>query len=168
MNLYLAYGSNLNVSQMANRCPGAEPVGRVALPDHRLVFRGSRFGCYLSVDPSPGDSVECVAWSLKGDNESALDFYEGYPHFYGKFYALLSVRSLEGGRDLGEHQCMWYALPVDRPLGLPSRAYVRTCAIGYQDFGLPVETIKQAIRRSASHAAAEVAISRGFPAKDAE
>lgn len=37
--LYFAYGSNLNLDQMARRCPDAEPVGRVRLDGYRLAFR---------------------------------------------------------------------------------------------------------------------------------
>lgn len=38
--LYLAYGSNLNLEQMAYRCPTAKPVGQVVLKDYQLLFRG--------------------------------------------------------------------------------------------------------------------------------
>ena len=40
MALYLAYGMNTNIDQMASRCPGSVSIGRVDIPDHRLVFRG--------------------------------------------------------------------------------------------------------------------------------
>ncbi len=39
--LYFAYGSNINLDQMAQRCPEAEVVGPVTLPDHELLFRYS-------------------------------------------------------------------------------------------------------------------------------
>jgi hypothetical protein len=38
--LYFAYGSNLNIAGMAQRCPAAKPVSRFLLPNARLVFRG--------------------------------------------------------------------------------------------------------------------------------
>ena len=38
--LYFAYGSNLNLTQMANRCPQAKQLGSAYLPNWRLVFRG--------------------------------------------------------------------------------------------------------------------------------
>lgn len=37
---YLAYGSNLNISDMKIRCPKARPVGNAILNDHRLLFCG--------------------------------------------------------------------------------------------------------------------------------
>ena len=38
--LYLAYGSNLNLGQMAHRCPDSQVDGRAQLPGYRLLFRG--------------------------------------------------------------------------------------------------------------------------------
>ncbi len=40
MPCYFAFGSNMDVAQMARRCPGAQAMGRATLTDHRLVFRG--------------------------------------------------------------------------------------------------------------------------------
>ena len=165
MTLYLAYGSNLNVEQMAQRCPGAVPVGLVDLPDHKLVFRGSHSGHYLSVDPCPGSSVTCVAWMLGKGHEAALDRYEGYPLFYDKARASLPVRSLDGQASFGKMRCMWYALPTDAPMGPPYQAYTRACAEGYRYFGLSEDILKQAIRRSVTPAPAELAIALGFPQK---
>ena len=36
---YIAYGSNLNIAQMDERCPGAQPVCTAKLEDYELVFR---------------------------------------------------------------------------------------------------------------------------------
>ena len=40
MNLYAAYGSNLNKAQMQKRCPKSKPFGVIVLDDFRLVFKG--------------------------------------------------------------------------------------------------------------------------------
>lgn len=42
-NLYFAYGSNLDLEQMAQRCPDAEIVGPVRLENYELRFCGSGF-----------------------------------------------------------------------------------------------------------------------------
>ena len=39
--LYVAYGSNLNLSQMAYRCPSARIYGAGQLNNWELVYRGS-------------------------------------------------------------------------------------------------------------------------------
>ncbi len=38
--LYIAYGSNMNMQQMAMRCPKATPLGKYILEDYKLEFRG--------------------------------------------------------------------------------------------------------------------------------
>ena len=40
MNLYAAYGSNLNKSQMKRRCPDSSPYVGIVLKNWRLVFKG--------------------------------------------------------------------------------------------------------------------------------
>ena len=40
MNLYAAYGSNLNKAQMQKRCPKSKPFGVIVLDEFRLVFKG--------------------------------------------------------------------------------------------------------------------------------
>ena len=37
--MYIAYGSNLSVEQMAHRCPDAKVAGMAAIRDWKLVFR---------------------------------------------------------------------------------------------------------------------------------
>lgn len=37
---YLAYGSNLNIHKMKERCPNAKAISKVLLNNHRLVYRG--------------------------------------------------------------------------------------------------------------------------------
>jgi hypothetical protein len=43
--IYLAYGSNLNLEQMAYRCPNAKALGGTKLNGYRLLFRGAVFQC---------------------------------------------------------------------------------------------------------------------------
>ena len=40
MNLYAAYGSNLNKEQMQKRCPKSKPFGAMVLDKFRLTFKG--------------------------------------------------------------------------------------------------------------------------------
>ena len=49
--LYIAYGSNLNLEQMAFRCPTAKVVGKSELKDYELLFRGGRRGAVATVEP---------------------------------------------------------------------------------------------------------------------
>ncbi len=77
--LYIAYGSNLNLPQMAFRCPTAEVAGTSELKDYELLFRGGRRGAVATVEPKEGSSVPVLLWKIRQKDEEALDRYEGYP-----------------------------------------------------------------------------------------
>ena len=49
--LYIAYGSNLNLPQMAKRCPTAKVVGTSEIKDYALVFRGGGHGAVATIEP---------------------------------------------------------------------------------------------------------------------
>ncbi len=82
--LYIAYGSNLNLTQMAKRCPTAKVLGASEIKDYALVFRGGRHGAVATIEPCEGASVPVLLWEITSKDEAALDVYEGFPRFYGK------------------------------------------------------------------------------------
>ena len=61
---YLAYGSNLNVRQMMIRCPSARMIGTATIEDYRLMFKGSKTGSYLTIEPEEGCSVPVGVWEV--------------------------------------------------------------------------------------------------------
>jgi hypothetical protein len=75
-NLYFAYGSNLDLEQMAQRCPDAEIVGPVRLENYELRFRGSGFA---TVAPKKGSVVYGLVWKITPNCEQSLDRYEEFP-----------------------------------------------------------------------------------------
>ena len=77
--LYIAYGSNLNLPQMAGRCPTAKVVGASEIKDYALVFRGGRHGAVATIEPCEGSSVPVLLWKITPKDEAALDIYEGFP-----------------------------------------------------------------------------------------
>ena len=131
---YLAYGSNLNVAQMRWRCPEARVVGRAELKDWELLFRGSRTGSYLTIEPRAGASVPVAVWEVSARDEAALDRYEGFPAFYYKREMRISYEGIRSGLNRTADAFV-YIMHEDRPLGVPSIAYMRTCLEGYDAFG---------------------------------
>ncbi len=81
---YIAYGSNLNIRQMRIRCPHARVIGTAVINDYELLFKGSRTGAYLTIEPKVGSEVPVAVWEVTESDEAALDRYEGYPVFYYK------------------------------------------------------------------------------------
>lgn len=142
--LYLAYGSNLNLAQMKNRCPGAKLLGYAMVNNYRLIFRGSGSGNYLSIEPEIGGTVPCGVFSITTRDERSLDNYEGFPRFYKK----MELRTVLNCNDGSTRKicAMVYYLPKECPAGLPTSSYVRTCKQGYKDLGFNESALRQAMR----------------------
>ena len=146
---YLAYGSNLNEAQMAWRCPSAYPEGTAVLKDWRLLFRGSKTGSYLTIEPCKGHTVPVAVWSITPLDERSLDGYEGFPTFYRKETMQFQGRSFTGKKFCGE--ALVYIMTDGRPLGIPSDTYIDTCLEGYQDFGFDYAPLEDALLYSYNH-----------------
>ena len=114
--LYFAYGSNIDLKQMARRCPAAQVVGPVTLENYELAFRGSGFA---TIVPKNGSVVHGLLWSITPLCEQALDRYEGYPRHYTK--EPVTVRRANGR----EASVMVYVMAEEwsRHPALPSETY---------------------------------------------
>ena len=123
---YIAYGSNLNIPQMRMRCPGARIIGTSVVPDYELLFKGSKTGAYLTIEPKEGESVPVAVWETTDADEAALDRYEGFPTFYYKKEMVLPIVGIRTGK-VRKRQVYVYIMHEDRPIGVPSNQYVRTC-----------------------------------------
>lgn len=146
---YLAYGSNLNEEQMAWRCPTASVVGVADLNDWRLLFRGSKTGSYLTIEPCKGHTIPVAIWSITPEDELSLDHYEGFPTFYRKEIFPFEGYDFNGEPFSGE--ALVYIMTEGRPLGIPSDLYVDTCIEGYQDFGFDYAPLEEALLYSCNH-----------------
>lgn len=127
--IYLAYGSNLNKSQMRVRCPNATPKGFILLPDYRLVFKGV-------ADMIPAKGLHCPVglWEITDKCEKALDRYEGFPSLYRKEYFV--------NKDGTEF--MAYVMN-SHGLGLPPTTYYQGILQGYKDFGIDQTYLSDAL-----------------------
>ena len=124
--LYFAYGSNLNLTQMANRCPQAKQLGSAYLPNWRLVFRG-----VADIEPSRNsdDLLPIGVWEITNECESSLDIYEGFPHLYRK----IKVNGM-----------MTYTMNK-KDVMPPSSSYFNSILEGYKDFGLDNSHLYEAL-----------------------
>lgn len=136
--LYIAYGSNLNISQMRRRCPFASILGTSKIKDYQLLFKGSKSGSYLTIEKSKGKEVPVAIWEVTEYDISRLDIYEGYPDFYYKKEMTIEVNNKT-------RKAFVYIMHEDRPLGIPSKIYVETCIEGYKDFDFDEKYLKEAL-----------------------
>jgi hypothetical protein len=125
MKFYVAYGSNLNVEQMALRCPDASIVAKGIIPDYVLKYRGSKTGAYATIVREKGKHVPVVVWRISPNDEKNLDRYEGFPTFY---YKKRMKVVLENGKST---YAMAYIMNDKAKAGIPSDYYIRTILLGY-------------------------------------
>jgi gamma-glutamylcyclotransferase (GGCT)/AIG2-like uncharacterized protein YtfP len=100
MEIYFAYGSNLDFSQMQRRC-GAQNVEKIDigyLPDHQLAFTqyyADWGGGVADVVKSNGNKVWGIIYSLSSAALELLDGYEGFPYDYTRSKHIITA---SGGR----------------------------------------------------------------------
>ena len=144
---YLAYGSNLNLSQMTFRCPTAYPVATAMIPDYELLFKGSKTGSYLTIEKKKGSCVPVAVWKVTPADEKRLDIYEGYPQFYYKKPMRISATMI-GSKRKRELDAFVYIMHEERKFGIPTHAYLEGCVDGYRAFGFDPEILSAAVLRS--------------------
>lgn len=143
--LYFAYGSNMNLKQMAYRCPKAQVLGRAVLTDYSLIFRGNSKGNGVaSIQPEKGARVEGVLWAVTPLCQASLDLYEGYPHLYGK--EEISVH-IDGKRKAGVEVYVMTE-PYQSQPAMPSWYYLQEILNGCRDNGISEESIWKAVERT--------------------
>ena len=128
---------------MFARCPGAKIIGTSVIENYQLLFKGSKTGSYLTIEPKEGRSVPVAVWSVTARDEAALDRYEGYPAFYYKAEMKLPIKGIKSGK-IRMRDVFVYIMHEDRPLGLPSEYYLETCLQGYQSFRFDKKILFQA------------------------
>jgi len=144
---YIAYGSNLNIDQMSYRCPGARVVGTSEIPDFELLFKGSKSGAYLTIEPKKGAKVPVAVWEVTADDELSLDRYEGYPNFYYKTEVEIPVIGIRD-RKVRKLKAFIYIMHEEREIGVPSQRYVDVCLEGYEAFGFDENYLYDALNIS--------------------
>ena len=135
---YIAYGSNLNLEQMARRCPTAKVIGAGEIRDHELLFRGYRESAVATVEPKKGASVPVLIWEIGPEDERNLDIYEGHPRLYGKV-------NLEVQMENGSESIMAYTMNEGHEIGIPSVHYLETITTGYLEAGFDVNRLLESV-----------------------
>lgn len=135
---YIAYGSNLNLEQMARRCPTAKVVKATYLKNWRLMFRG-KGTAVATIEKHQGSKVPILIWQLQPSDEHNLDIYEGFPHLYRKEMIKLTV---DGKRVRAMVYIMNEALHL---YDTPSCSYFDTIRQGYEDSGFDTNILRQAV-----------------------
>jgi phage replication-related protein YjqB (UPF0714/DUF867 family) len=125
-HFYFAYGSNVCVEQMAQRCPDAGDPRPAVLSDHDWLIneRG-----VATVEPATGNVVHGVLWRLSDDDLATLDSAEGVPVRYRR--DRLTVHTDDGPKHA------WVYIDHRVTPGPPRPGYLPKIINGAVHHGLP-------------------------------
>ncbi len=133
MSLYAAYGSNLDMDQMRERCPHSPMVATGWLEGWRLSFGGEEVGwegSLATIVEQPECRVYVVVYDLTREDEKALDEIE---LAVTRLYAKISVRV----QTLEEDLLAWTYVLDHYEGGLPSARYLGLMAEAAAKAGAP-------------------------------
>lgn len=136
--LYIAYGSNLNLSQMSYRCPTASIYAKGVLNNWELVYRGSKKNAHATIVKKQGSIVPVILWKIQPRDEYWLDCYEGYPHYYFKKEIIANIGGMK-------KKAMVYIMNESQTLGRPSPKYLETIRQGYIDNNLDIRIFNKSL-----------------------
>lgn len=138
--LYVAYGSNMNLKQMAYRCPNSKVIGNGKLIGWKLVFN-----MHLDVikTGNKNDVVPVVVWNINKNDWFSLDMYEGYPNYYVKEFVNVKC---DNGKN---RKAVVYVMADDmKGIAPPMEHYFETCKQGYIDNNIDLEYLYEALNYS--------------------
>jgi gamma-glutamylcyclotransferase (GGCT)/AIG2-like uncharacterized protein YtfP len=133
-NLYFAYGSNMDLEQMAIRCPNAIALGTTRVEGYEFLINSRGVA---SIRPKPGASVEGVVFALTPECNAALDRYEG---------VRWNTYSRETIRDELGLEYLAYLASDQTPTPGNDSPYLRRIIAAAERFNLSPDTI-EAVRR---------------------
>ena len=149
---YVAYGSNMNLDQMARRCPNSTVCGTGKIQDYKL-----QFCTYADIEKQEGHSAPCVIWEIADSDWRGLDCYEGYPNLYRK--ENVQVVTSDGKTITAIAYVMQpnHAVPA-----IPYKAYFDGIIEGYKQNNIPLAPLSKALNETIARENAAIrAKSRG-------
>lgn len=142
--LHFAYGSNMSLKQMKDRCPGSRPIGIAVLRDHELAF--TRIGidrkCGVAdVVPLKGSHVWGRLFELSPLDLRELDKHEGAARKIGpNSYDRVTMEVDIDGDPSERISVQVYVVPSSaRGSHLPNRAYMDLIISGAMEASLPLD-----------------------------
>ena len=128
--LYFAYGSNMNINQMNNRCPdGFEKVTNAKLNNYAFGFDQSG---YANLKDQKNNETIGILYQITELCLKSLDGYEGYPDHYNR--KIVMVIDLESNK---QYQSQVYIQSPKNFGGKANQEYLGRIIIGAKENQLP-------------------------------
>ncbi len=133
-SLYFAYGSNMDLVQMRDRCPAGVTVGVAERPSYRFMINARGVA---TVVPDASSSVQGLLWNLTRKDERSLNRHEGVKRgIYRKVD--VEVRLSDGTRT----RAFIYVARDSTP-GKARSGYMEKIVSGAESCGLPSTYVDQ-------------------------
>ena len=145
--LYFAYGSNMDWSQMRDRCPSSRFAGIAVMRDHKLAFtrKSVKRDCGVAdVVAEDGAQVWGVVYEIADLDVGRLDLSEGFRPGRDKnsYYRRERLVFLDGEEQRPVTVSAYFADPQPNP-PLPNAAYKNLILTGARYWHLPEEYIRE-------------------------
>jgi gamma-glutamylcyclotransferase len=145
--LYFAYGSNLDWSQMRERCPSSRFVGIAVLRDHKLAFTRKSIcrNCGVAdVVAGHGRNVWGVVYEIDESDVCKLDKSEGFRPGREKnsYFRRECLVLMDGDAHRPIVVSAYFADPQLNP-PLPNAEYKNLILAGARHWQLPAEYIRE-------------------------
>lgn len=140
---YAAYGSNMNIEQMACRCPDAKVIGVGYIKAWKLYFN---YHANIKYTGNKKDIIPILIWDISMNDFYSLNRYEGYP----KYYKYAKINCILNNKNI---KCLVYIMTENRGDGycLPSESYLKTIAEGYYENDIKYDALLEAIEYTAAN-----------------
>ncbi len=137
MKLYFAYGSNLWLKQIKERCPDHRIIGIGILKGYRWIISTRGYANIVKSDP---DEVHGVIYEISDSDERTLDIKEGV--LSGDYRKELMTIGIDGK----SIECLVYVDPTEEE-GMPKQEYIDRINKGISDSKLSLEYVNRYIRK---------------------
>lgn len=134
--IYFAYGSNLHLEQMMERCPDAEPLTQAILYGYRLTYRR---GVATIEKADRKDRVYGALYRISKRDLKALDIYEGYPYLYYRDVVQVEAKGM------GLVRAITYKMHKHFEFSPPRAGYYEIIQEGYRNWGLPLDSLEKSL-----------------------
>ncbi|MDK2956446.1 MAG: hypothetical protein PWQ57_1942 [Desulfovibrionales bacterium] len=135
---YFAYGPNMNVKQMRERCTHPEVVGPARLPNHALAFYGYTWlwdSGMETVVPAPGRDLWGVVYELGPTDADSLDAWQDIRlNGTGSYFHSPATVLAPDGTAI---EAVLYKKDMLGEPKLPSREFLEYILRGAREHGLP-------------------------------
>lgn len=127
---YFAYGANMDLENMSDRCLDAIVIGACTLKGYRFII--NHYGV-ASIVHDHTSSVYGVLWEISQEDEDFLDLFEGVK---GGWYGKESISiSMMGDETIHENVLVYVA--SNNTLGKPIEDYFQNIIRNAMEFGFP-------------------------------